>query len=722
MAKNLKPDKNHDWSCSFHTLEESNHDKTTGFWNRLFSSDTTSKGKYYKKESPSSNEISWANTSTRGQTSTSLKTKGETHQEYSLSFSHDKQIRASSHTQAPFSSEPKSPSPSKPPDKKNIFNHKRKKEQKYQTTTTSCQSLSQRENIQTLQPKATLRDWLYEQSYFIGSQVVRSTSSIRRHILLTWQYFHQDFPTFVGQQKQRFTGLWEDISSASLAPFRDISKKTILMRTSLHKFGENGKPLSLSQRFNIFFLYLRSLGHPMNQIINLLAPIIGITVLAATISFFSDITFGLYLTYPNDSSFMGYIADEKVFYDAQSKVLERMVEEEYLEPNGGPGFRLAIVREENLLDAETLANQLISVSGNEIESADGIYIEDSFLGAIRDGSEFLLYIDSVLDNYRSGEEHELVQFAKKISLRSGIYPTASVKSLREITSYLDSGTPYEEMRTVKEGETIATIAHSQNITIEELRTLNPHLDERLEENPEADVLPGEELLISQTDLSLGIQVTRREEYMEDIPFGDTTVENSQLPAGYTSVISNGIPGRQRVVANVTYIDNKKVDETRLSVEQVKAPVNRRITVGTKPLLHYLPIGSDTSGSFLWPVDGGYISAGLYGYPGHTGLDIAAPAGTIVRACRAGYVTYATNTSIYPYGKRVDLNHMDGFITRYAHMSTVVVQSGTYVEQGQIIGYVGRTGRATGNHLHLEIRLNGRIMNPVGYVGSYYPGR
>ena len=570
----------------------------------------------------------------------------------------------------------------------------------------------------------TFLDWLYSECYFIGIQLMRDGHTYRRQGLSRGKEIAKKIPGAFRSFRKWVVKVWEDFSDSSLAPFREISKKTSLFQVNLQKAGHKNPNHPIASRLAVFIAYLKSLGRPLNQIANFAAPIIGITILAATVTYFSDITFGLRLTYPNENTVVGSIADENVFYDARSKVLERLIGEEYLEPeNSSPGFRLAIVKEDNLLDAETLANWLISSSGNEIDNADGIYIEDKFLGAVKDGTEFLLYIDSVLDNYRSGEDHELVQFVKKITLRSGVYPVSSIKSLHDIKEYLDSDVPYEETHVVAEEETLDDIADSYNTTVEQLLLLNPEVSDRMEEDDDSvDLYPGEEILVSQTNLTLGIQVTRREVYSEDVPYGDTKVENDQLPVGYTEVISNGIPGEQMVTADITYIDGEKVAENRISVEVTQEPVNRRLKVGTKPLLQYLPAGSDTSGSFLWPVDGGYMSAGLYGYYGHTGMDIAAPAGTIIRACRAGYVTYASNISIWPYGKRVDINHMDGFTTRYAHMSTVVVSSGTYVEQGQIIGYVGRTGNASGPHCHLEIRLNGVIMNPASYIGTYYPGR
>ena len=184
-------------------------------------------------------------------------------------------------------------------------------------------------------------------------------------------------------------------------------------------------------------------------------------------------------------------------------------------------------------------------------------------------------------------------------------------------------------------------------------------------------------------------------------------------------LSSGINGEQEVTADVTYIDGEKVGETRIGEPVVlREPVNAQVRVGTMPILTYLPSGGNSSESFMWPVKGGYVSAGLYGYYGHTGMDIAAPLGTEVRAAKDGQVIYATNYSIWPFGKSIDIDHGNGVRTKYAHCSAVFVTYGQYVRQGDLIGLVGRTGNATGNHLHLELWTSSSSssrVNPVNYI-------
>ncbi len=123
---------------------------------------------------------------------------------------------------------------------------------------------------------------------------------------------------------------------------------------------------------------------------------------------------------------------------------------------------------------------------------------------------------------------------------------------------------------------------------------------------------------------------------------------------------------------------------------------------------------------IQPVQG-YASGG-FGYRAdpfngtrdfHPGLDISAPVGTKIIAPADGVAVFANR---YPaYGKLVVLEHRFGISTRYGHLSQIVVLNGQKVKKGDIIGYVGATGRATGPHLHYEVRLQGQPLNPFIFL-------
>ena len=111
---------------------------------------------------------------------------------------------------------------------------------------------------------------------------------------------------------------------------------------------------------------------------------------------------------------------------------------------------------------------------------------------------------------------------------------------------------------------------------------------------------------------------------------------------------------------------------------------------------------------------GYRYHPIHGnYSFHSGVDLAAPSGTPIKATRSGTVTAATYNSSAGY--YVSVNHGDGFSSSYLHMTHFIVSVGQYVEQGQVIGYVGSTGWSTGPHLHFSIYYNGASQNPAAYM-------
>ncbi len=116
----------------------------------------------------------------------------------------------------------------------------------------------------------------------------------------------------------------------------------------------------------------------------------------------------------------------------------------------------------------------------------------------------------------------------------------------------------------------------------------------------------------------------------------------------------------------------------------------------------------------WPVEGRITSPfGPRGGSFHDGLDISAPLGTPILAAASGEVIY--NGALRGYGNIVILRHRDGYATVYAHTQKNLVQEGEVVRRGQAIARVGQTGRASGPHVHFEIRKDNLARNPLRYL-------
>ena len=99
---------------------------------------------------------------------------------------------------------------------------------------------------------------------------------------------------------------------------------------------------------------------------------------------------------------------------------------------------------------------------------------------------------------------------------------------------------------------------------------------------------------------------------------------------------------------------------------------------------------------------------------HYGVDLSAPEGTPIYASRSGVVNVASYEA-GGAGYYVNIDHKDGFMTRYMHMTHFIVSPGQYVYAGQVIGYCGSTGGSTGPHLHFSVYLNGVAVNPAFYI-------
>jgi len=122
-----------------------------------------------------------------------------------------------------------------------------------------------------------------------------------------------------------------------------------------------------------------------------------------------------------------------------------------------------------------------------------------------------------------------------------------------------------------------------------------------------------------------------------------------------------------------------------------------------------------------PLEGAALTSGfgmrdhpvLGGRRQHQGIDLAAPTGTPVYATADGVVGRADWYS--SYGLYISINHGASMETRYAHLSRLAVAAGDNIKKGDLIGYVGSTGRSTGPHLHYEVRVEGLAVNPIPYM-------
>lgn len=119
------------------------------------------------------------------------------------------------------------------------------------------------------------------------------------------------------------------------------------------------------------------------------------------------------------------------------------------------------------------------------------------------------------------------------------------------------------------------------------------------------------------------------------------------------------------------------------------------------------------GGWVWPAQGMLSSPFSPSHP--LGIDVAAPVGTPVTAAGNGLVSFAGGNPCCSYGYHIIIDHGDGYETLYAHLGSFAVSGGEWVNAGQVIGYLGLTGRTTGPHVHFELRRNGVYQDPLNYL-------
>jgi len=164
----------------------------------------------------------------------------------------------------------------------------------------------------------------------------------------------------------------------------------------------------------------------------------------------------------------------------------------------------------------------------------------------------------------------------------------------------------------------------------------------------------------------------------------------------------------KVSKDMAVFDKPVLARIRAEVKALKATYTQHVDAAPDIIMHGKPVEGIESTPF---------GAQRYvnGEPRspHSGIDIAAPAGTAIRAPLAGQVLLVAN--MYLNGNTVAIGHGNGLVSVYSHMQSAAVRQGEWVETHQIIGKVGATGRATGPHLHWGIRFNNARVNPVSLL-------
>ena len=417
---------------------------------------------------------------------------------------------------------------------------------------------------------------------------------------------------------------------------------------------------------------------------------------------------------------VGYVANEDVFDTAREDVMERIsyAGSDKTELTIEPSYTIAVAH--HMLDENEMADAIIQSAGDQIGEGTALYLDGELTAVCSDGDALRAYFTSRLEPYEVPDDPNVsVGFNKQVTLEDGLYFKDSLQDYADVEKALSGVKQAQKVYTVKTGDTLWDIAHKNDLTFRELCALNTNFKgEPL--NEKSNIREGDELIVTKEEAALEVRITRIETREEEVAFAIETTKSNEYTKGTTKVLQEGQNGLRRVTfQNVYDTNNVLVEQTILSTEVIKEPVNKKVVQGTKKVKSSTKFITG-SGQFIWPVPNYRYCSRWYGGR-HRGVDICAPAGTPIYASAGGTITKAGYNKAGAgtgYGYSVIINHGGGYSSVYAHCLSLTVSAGQTVKQGQLIGYVGSTGRSTGNHCHLEIRLNGSYIPPQ----NVFPGR
>lgn len=311
----------------------------------------------------------------------------------------------------------------------------------------------------------------------------------------------------------------------------------------------------------------------------------------------------------------------------------------------------------------------------------GLYVDNKLIGITPNKSALEKALKKVLDDYKKGYDAQTTtEFANKVEVRE---------------------LPYEEQKT---------------LTAEELVNLG----------------------MDKFSINLATDYI----YKDETDFETEYTYDDSKPASYRKTVKEGKKGITEWTVRYTFTDGEITDSEITGSKEKQKLQNEEVVIGTgedndsedgmeSNLNDYDDNDTESnknagdsyttgsSGSFIWPLPHTHNLTSLFEWRWgrmHNGLDIAGgdDYGQPIIASDSGTVTWSGNDG-GGYGNYVMIDHGNGYTTVYGHASELACSTGDYVEQGQVIAYVGSTGNSTGPHLHFEIRENDEPVDPLGFV-------
>lgn len=355
-------------------------------------------------------------------------------------------------------------------------------------------------------------------------------------------------------------------------------------------------------------------------------------------------------------------------------------------------------RELHVLTAQVTKKEELEEEEKEVFWESGVekYLEDIF-----DSME--PEVERDFESYDYGLQ--FMDFAENIEVVESFLLPEEITPLEEAVEQVTKDKEVNEIYEVVAGDTLSGIVEKTDIPMDKIIELNDFI-----KNENTTLHIGDEIVITVPEPELSV-VRTEQLYLEEAYDAEVIyVDNDSWYTTQEKVLQEPSTGFRRAVANITYRNDKEISKEIVKEVVVMEAIPKIIERGTK-----IPP------TFIKPISGGRLTSrfGRRTAPTkgatstHNAVDWGIPRGSSVVASSGGTVTKAGWGG--GYGYCIFIKHPGGAETRYAHLSKVQVSVGQTVKQGQKIGLTGNTGVSTGPHLHFELRLNGKPVDPLAYI-------
>ncbi len=546
---------------------------------------------------------------------------------------------------------------------------------------------------------------LYAISYYAGVQTLRLLHRIGRFFAFIWH------PLFFFLRRT-IGAVASGVIRGLRARWRVLKRDMRHSRTRIAEAFRRHPLQGLWELLRIPFAALNRHRRMTRGLLRFAALVVAIAALLFTFQYWNGITYAVALE--NNGDVWGYVADESVLQSGTAMAMERVNGVyEWKQMDAKPSLALSMVHESDILTSAEVCDLLLKKSELSLIRACGVYVDGVLQGAVNTRTSAERLLDRILVESCQGQEGVTASFFQKVELIEGLYPDSMVVPANTMQENLVTEGAAKEFYEVKAGDTLQSVAKATGVSVSDLRKLNKLLTDTLSE--------GQTLLIRDSEPHLQVLVSGTIEYEVEVPFKVQRVADASAYKGYERIRVQGKNGVNRITATATYLDGEELSCVIMSSTVVEEPVTQVVAYGTKQLNSKTYKGGPyATGRFMWPVPyTRYITQHFGSAGGHGAIDIAdtnirgqdivaSDGGTVVIAA------YRKGTSYGSYGKYIVIDHGGGYQTLYAHCDELLVSPGDIVKQGQVIGKVGNTGRSEGPHLHFEIQINGRRVNPMSF--------